>query len=117
MPISVRFSENIKNPDAQPVAPAFAPRKTRLTPEDFKAHGFTVGCQGCEKIQAGSSERRGHTTACRVRMEEALSKSELGQARLQREKDRLDVHTAELNVEDAPVAPKETSEKANAARP
>jgi hypothetical protein len=36
-PATVRFTENIaKNPDAEPVAPAFAPRSARLRPDDFK---------------------------------------------------------------------------------
>ena len=65
-----------KNADAEPIAPAFVPRRTRLNPGDFEKHGYTVGCQGCEKLQAGSSERRNHSQQCRARMEEALATTE-----------------------------------------
>ena len=45
-PVSVRFSDtNAKNVDTEPVAQPFVPRRTRLSPDDFRKYGLIVGCQ------------------------------------------------------------------------
>ena len=105
-PASVRFTQiNGKNDDPAPLTAPLVPRRTRLVPDDFKAYGFTVGCQGCEQVQTGSSLRRNHSQACRHRIENELSKTDQDKYRLERTKDRWDAKTAELmeNMVDGPV--------------
>ena len=100
------FAEAIpKSADAEPIAPAFVPRWTRLYPGDFEKHGYTVDCQGCEKLQAGLSERRSRGQQCRSRMDEALATTEEGQDRFDRARNRLDVRIAEI-MEEMTEAPK-----------
>ena len=44
-----------------------------LKAEDFEAHGYTEGCDGCSRQKAGM-EARPHTETCRTRLEEELAK-------------------------------------------
>ena len=60
--------------------------RLRLKKEDFLVHGFTEGCPGCQAIIAGTTAR-GHSEACRSRMESALAKTDDGRQR--REKQEL----------------------------
>ena len=60
--------------------------RLRLKKEDFLVHGFTEGCLGCQAIIAGTTAR-GHSEACRSRMESALDKTDDGRQR--REKQEL----------------------------
>ena len=60
--------------------------RLRLKKEDFLVHGFTERCPGCQAIIVGTTAR-GHSEACRSRMESALDKTEDGRQR--REKQEL----------------------------
>ena len=60
--------------------------RLRLKKEDFLVHGFTEGCPGCQAIIVGTTAR-GHSEACRSRMESALDKTDDGRQR--REKQEL----------------------------
>jgi len=48
-------------------------RRVYLKAEDFEAHGYTEGCDGCSRQKAGM-EARPHTETCRTRLEEELAK-------------------------------------------
>ena len=83
---------SIPNTEAAPTMP----RRIRLRPEDFVAHGYTIGCPGCESIQLESNVRRGHNEECRARMEEELSKTNRGKEMIGRAKDRIDEKVAQI---------------------
>ena len=83
-----------RNPDLS--APVTVARRTRITPVDLAAHGYTPGCPGCEAVQLGHSQRTNHTEACRKRLEEAMAESEAGKERLQKTKERMDFRTAQV---------------------
>ena len=60
-------------------------------------------------MELGLGTRRGHSEACRARIEAAIGESSSGKDRLQRVKDRLDIRTAHAGMEfiedDKEVAP------------
>ena len=56
-------------------------RRTRLTPADFKRHGFTPHCDGCKAIRE-AKDSRNHNELCRRRMEEAIGTTEEGRERM-----------------------------------
>ena len=84
-----------------PVAPgrAFVPRRTRLGQQDFDDFGYTQGCRGCEYLQTGIGQRQNHSDQCQDRIEEELTMSDQGRARLHKSKDRID-HGAAKSRED-----------------
>ena len=51
-----------------------AARRMRLSPEDFKHHGYTKDCPGCLSLRDGTivRVRRNHSEACRDQMEEII---------------------------------------------
>ena len=61
--------------------------RMRLKRDDFVEKGFTEGCPGCKSILSGG-QQRGHTEACRKRMEGLLQQTNEGQERLKRQADR-----------------------------
>ena len=50
------------------------PRRLYVMPGDHEKHGFTQGCPGCTFAQAGIGTTRGHSEACRNRMEYEIGK-------------------------------------------
>ena len=80
---------------------AFAPRRVRLAPDDFKKYGYTQGCRGCAWIEDGIGARVAHNEKCRDRMEKLLEEDEAGKHRIDRAKDRIDHWTADQRPEDA----------------
>ena len=58
--------------------------RLRLKKQDFLTHGFTEGCPGCQAIIAGTTAR-GHTEACRARMNIALATTDEGRQRRERQ--------------------------------
>ena len=116
---STRTSDPLpRNPSGS--APVILARRTRITPNDLREHGYTVGCPGFEFIELGVGQRRGHTEDCRARIEEAMAQSELGRDKLQKTRDRLDLRTAQIgadmvidpNAPELVEAPKESREVA-----
>ena len=61
--------------------------RMRLKRDDFIERGFTEGCMGCKAILDGSGVR-GHSEACRKRMEDLLKQTTEGQDRHQKQRDR-----------------------------
>ena len=58
--------------------------RLRLKKMDFLTHGFTEGCMGCQALIAGTTAR-GHTEACRERMNKALDETVVGRRRRERQ--------------------------------
>ena len=75
------------------------PRRARMSQADFDKFGYTAGCPGCEQLQLKLGQRRGHTEECRQRIEAGLAKTDVGQERLAKAKDRLDHQTAVIGQE------------------
>ena len=46
-----------------------------LKAADFETHGYSDGCDGCARLQAGMDPRP-HTETCRARLEEELAKGD-----------------------------------------
>ena len=61
--------------------------RIRLKSDDFIERGFTEGCNGCKAILDGGPVR-GHSEACRRRLEELLKRISEGQERHKRQRDR-----------------------------
>ena len=61
--------------------------RLRLTRDDFIDKGFTEGCAGCKAILSGGAVR-GHTEACRKRMEDIMMNNAAGKERMKRQADR-----------------------------
>ena len=94
--------------DGAPADRAFAPRRTRLLPEDFVNSGFTSGCRGCAWLQDRVGSRVAHSNECRERMEKLMTETEAGKERLQKAQDRQDYWVSEQvkqsDVSHAPAA-------------
>ncbi len=58
-----------------------------LRKSDFERFGYTENCKGCQSIRVGGISRP-HSKVCRARMEEELSKTDDGQARLRQAENR-----------------------------
>ena len=50
-------------------------RRAYLKAADFEAHGYSDGCDGCARLQAGMDPRP-HTETCRSRLGEELAKGD-----------------------------------------
>ena len=50
-------------------------RRVYLKAADFETHGYSDGCDGCARLQAGM-DARPHTETCRARLEEELAKGD-----------------------------------------
>ena len=79
------------------------PRRARLYPDDFRKNGYTIGCPGCECLQADIGERRGHSDECRERIEKHIQEEEDqpdgSTNRLRRAQSRQDHYAAKLGEE------------------
>ena len=80
--ISVPIAVNIdkENADGEPMhfnvrQEETKARRMHLKVEDFEMHGYTEGCEGCNRMRAGGMESRPHSETCRARMEEAMKDS------------------------------------------
>ena len=62
-------------------------RRVNLKQTDFEQHGYSGGCEGCARLQAGMGPRP-HSEACRTRLEEELGKGSGGNRRWQAAQDR-----------------------------
>ena len=56
---------------------------------DLETHGATPGCPGCRALLDNNRFRAKHTAECRIRLEELISQSEAGKARLERASSRM----------------------------
>ena len=56
---------------------------------DLEIHGAAPGCPGCRALLDNNRFRAKHTAECRIRLEELISQSEAGKARLERASHRM----------------------------
>ena len=61
--------------------------RIRLRKADFLVHGFSAGCLGCQALIAGTAAR-GHTEACRDRMNKAMEETAEGRVRLENQTEK-----------------------------
>ena len=95
--------------------PGHLARRTRLTREDFEAHGFTPGCYGCRLLREGGEKSGGHNEVCRQRMEAANSSTAGGKDRVEEGYQRLASAAMRISEREARRVGGEVSE-AGAAR-
>ena len=94
-----RFAEPSATPVAAPSIMArggreWAPRRMYLLPSDFADKGYTPGCPGCTWLQNRLGARRGHTDACRERVEAEISSDSQHADRVKAHKDKIDSYMA-----------------------
>ena len=73
IPIKVRFDE-VGNPDFEERVERrkeVQPRKTPIKQRHYGKYGYTVGCEGCDRMRSKMSQRP-HNAGCRTRMETAI---------------------------------------------
>ena len=85
IPVRIRTPEEpIKEKEEQTPAP----RGVRTEKKDFEKHGYTVGCEGCNRMQHGG-ERRSHSNRCRERMLKAMAEDEEGQEKMKKREEEM----------------------------
>ena len=74
VPISFRFESKLAEGEAQPVKEITEPmaRRRVITQMELEKYGFTAGCPGCIAKQRGEVAKRGHSEACRKRIEDMM---------------------------------------------
>ena len=84
VPVKIRLEPDVKidMPITRPARKEEGPRDVYLTKEDFRAFGFTEGCEGCSRLMSGMSVRP-HTSKCRTRMKESMRNTPDGRKRLE----------------------------------
>ena len=90
--------------------PGHLARRTRLTREDFEAHGFTPGCYGCRLLREGGEKSGGHNEVCRQRMEAAISSTAGGKDRVEEGYQRLASEAMRISEREARRVGGEVSE-------
>ena len=71
IPVRVRFDPIVHEVAEEEVQDVEAnSRRERITKGTLKRYGYTEGCDGCLFKEAGLSESRNHTEACRKRIQE-----------------------------------------------
>ena len=76
-------------------------RRMRVTPGDYKRHGYSAGCLGCVHLQRNTGTSRNLIEVCRSRIEIALEQTDMGRLRKERAAARKDDRlTKELEKED-----------------
>lgn len=102
MKAPVRSNPNPPDPEEPRIPPVPEPRRVRLTKPMFaEKYGWTVGCDECDRLR-NNRERsgRGHSEACRQRIEGEMRKNEADKARLDKAANKF-AEYAEARGEDA----------------
>ena len=90
IPVRIRVPEEpIKEKEDQTPAP----RGVRTEKRDFDKHGYTPGCEGCNRMQNGG-ERRSHSNKCRERMLKAMAEDEEGQEKMKKREEEINERLA-----------------------
>ena len=82
----------IKNviPDPEGRGGDFVLRRLKLQQRDFLTHGYTEGCQECNRLQTGFGTRRKHTEACRGRMQDVMEKTHASKDCVEKSRARME---------------------------
>lgn len=70
-------------------------RRMRITSHLLHKYGYTEGCDGCRCRRAGLGEHRGHTEACRDRIEARMEEDEEGRQMKEQSDERINRRIAE----------------------
>ena len=62
-------------------------RDFKITRQVLQKYGYSDHCVGCDAALYG--KKRGHTTMCRKRLEEAMKTDEVDQQRIRRRNERM----------------------------
>ena len=76
-------------PDHVEKPPVLETRRFRITPTMLEEHGYTDGCDGCQRKRAGLRGHAAHSEVCRQRVAEALKQTAAGRAVRRREQERM----------------------------
>ena len=68
---------------------AARPRRTMITDRELQKFGYTMGCPGCASRKQGKAAKKGHSEACRRRIEAEMEKTDEGKRRLDDAKARM----------------------------
>ena len=90
IPVRIRVPEK---PIQQPSEQASVPRGVRTERGDFDKHGYTEGCEGCNRMKHGG-DRRPHTKKCRERMLKAMGEDEEGREKIKRREEDINEQIA-----------------------
>ena len=76
VPVRVRFQDEQEQPKPPEEGEKREPvrRRARITKDDIKKFGYTIGCHGCRAISRGSPAEN-HSEECRARIESELMKA------------------------------------------
>ncbi len=94
----VRFQPAVDEPVAPPetAAPTIA-KRLRINQKELDDYGYTEGCPQCAHAQRYGRARPGgqHSAACRARIVEAMSQSDVGKRRIEAHEERVNRSIAE----------------------
>ena len=84
IPIGFRFESKPAEVGVQPVREMMEPmaRRRGITQTELEKYGFTEGCPGCIAKQRGEVAKKGHSEACRKRIENLMRQDEGDRKRL-----------------------------------
>lgn len=88
--IVVDFPEDLKEaPAAEEQDEGLKTRRVMITDKELSHFGYTPGCPGCASRKQGRVAKKGHSEACRARIEKEMLKTAEGQKKLDRSKERM----------------------------
>ena len=69
-------------------------RRRGITQIELEKYGFTEGCPGCIAKQRGEVAKKGHSEACRKRIENLMRQDEGDRKKIEAADDRISHHIA-----------------------
>ena len=91
-------------------------REFRINDRLLEKYGYTEGCVGCEYKQAGVSDHRGHTQACRARLRNAMEGDAEDKEILAKSQRRREQSTAQPAKRDQKASSGKESDEPNTAQ-
>ena len=96
VPISFRFEAKAAEVQVQPAKEMAEPasRRRGITQTDLDKYGLTPGCPGCLAKQRGEIAKRGHSEACRRRIEGMMKDDVDDRRKIEASEERITHHIA-----------------------
>ena len=96
VPISFRFEAKTAEVQVQPAKEMAEPasRRRGITQTDLDKYGLTPGCPGCLAKQRGEIAKRGHSEACRKRIEGMMKDDVEDRKKIEASEERITHHIA-----------------------
>ena len=91
VPISVRFEAKEEDTQAHPAREPEEPavRRRGITQLELDKYGFTPGCPGCLAKQRGEVAKKGHSEACRKRIEDLMREDVEDKKKIEKSDERI----------------------------